>query len=226
MSVCICICVRRGALALAQLSSMADQMMKEKTEFESLSIAKQAVMREIDSLQRKTNDVKSLLEIEEKSLQNTRTRLMAAREETEKWENACITARSQADEEEMKLKHVKSIAMEQIKALQVDASKLHNDLKMNRRAIEDVDSNRRRIEEEAIKRRADIDAQLLAASRDLEEALRRTSGVKAEGRCVKHIITYIFVYSSLCFIYLFVMHGMFMYVIYILYMYFFYICTD
>jgi chromosome segregation ATPase len=169
-------------LVLAELSSMADQMMKDKAELESLSSSKQATQREIDSLLRKTSDVKSLLEIEERSLQSTRARLMTAREETERWENACVTARAQADEEEMKLKHVKSVAIDQIKALQVDASKLQSDLKSSRRAVEDVDSNRRRIEEEAIKRRSDLDAQLLAASRDLEETLRRTSSLKAEGR--------------------------------------------
>ena len=171
--------------ALHELQRLADQMVSQKEEIESLESAKSGIEREIEGKTRKLNDLAAVIEIETKNLNSIRKRLSSARDETSRWELLASETRLEADTEEKKLRDTKMIASDQIKLLQQDVARLHSDIKANRRAIEDSEKIKANLDDEILKRRSDADTQFTLSSRDLDETLRKTSALRSEQRNIQ-----------------------------------------
>lgn len=103
---------------------------------------------------------------------------MSARDETEKSELRAQEAKLESENEEKRLRETKLIANDQLKLLQQEVVRLHSDIKNSRRAIEDSEKIRRNLDEEILKRRSDADGQQAVISRELDDAMRKTSALR------------------------------------------------
>jgi chromosome segregation ATPase len=173
---------RQARDTLDELDNIAKRLHTGREEIQRLETETNLARRELEGTKKQTHDTICSNAVEVKNLAQSRERMSQLREEIGAMETLLLQTKERLVEEENKIRTTKSIASDQLRLLQGDVSKLHHDFKAKQRVIEELEKHRRFVEEESEIRRRDLDSQLLAKARELEEENRKWNLLRGEIR--------------------------------------------
>lgn len=138
--------------------------------------------RELDLTRHSLQETIAMSEIEHQNIHTVRSRITELKQEQSICEQHVLQSKELISKEDDKLRTTKTLVTDQLRFLQMDLNKIQSDFKAKVRTIEELEKNRRSIEEEIEIRRRDADNQLVITTREYEEEARKLTNAKSELR--------------------------------------------
>jgi len=138
--------------------------------------------RELDLTRHSLQEAIAMSEIEHQNIHTVRSRINELKQEQANCEQHLLQSKELISKEDDKLRTTKTLVTDQLRFLQMDLNKIQSDFKAKVRTIEDLEKNRRSIEEEIEIKRRDADNQLVVTTREFEEEARKLNNAKSELR--------------------------------------------
>lgn len=127
----------------------------------------------------------AMCELEHTNMIALRTRIADLRLEHSNIEQQLIVCKENNLKEENKLRMTKSLAVDQLRLLQMDLNKIQSEFKSKQRALDDANKHRRIVEEDMEIKKRDANNELATIHREIEDESRKLNDMKAELRTVK-----------------------------------------
>jgi len=138
--------------------------------------------RELDLTRHSLQETIAMSEIEHQNIHTVRSRITELKQEQSMCEQHVLQSKELISKEDEKLRTTKTLVTDQLRFLQMDLNKIQSDFKAKVRTIEELEKNRRSIEEEIEIKRRDADNQLIITTREFEEEARKLTNAKSELR--------------------------------------------